>query len=340
MDSPMSSNRSNNTSNNTSSDTSDNTSNDRPGYLPFDAPVAGGLIHGGTWNPDAVDGPAAGTAVLAIHGITASHLSWPYLAQQVDGARVIAPDLRGRGRSNALPGPYGLPHQADDLATMLDGLGVDRVVAVGHSMGAFVAVWLAHRHPHRVSSLVLVDGGLPIPRPDDVDPALILGPAAERLSQTFRSREAYREFWRTHPAFAGAWTPELEAYVDYDLDGDEPALRPSTVIEAMAENVMQLNGSGGYAEALTGLRLPIDFFRSPRGLQNEPDGLYEPQAVAGWAERMPTLTTHEVSDVNHYTIVMSDHGVGSVASVVRAHLHAASAGAATPTPSHTDALAH
>jgi lipase len=296
-------------------------------YEPFDAPVAGGLLHGGIWNPGAV----AGTPVLAIHGITASHLSWPYLARQVDGARVIAPDLRGRGRSNALPGPYGLPRQADDLAAALDSLGVDRVVAVGHSMGAFVAVWFAHHHPDRISSLVLVDGGLPIPRPDNDDPALILGPAAERLGQTFPSRGAYREFWRMHPAFAGAWTAELEAYVDYDLDGDEPRLRPSTRVAAMAENVMQLDGSGGYTEALTGLALPIDFFRAPRGLQDEPDGLYRPAAVAGWAERMPTLTTHEVGDVNHYTIVMSEHGVGRVASIVRTRLREASdAGATAP----------
>ncbi|MGO4689332.1 alpha/beta fold hydrolase [Glaciibacter sp. 2TAF33] len=292
----------------------------QPSYLPFDADVEGGTIHGGIWNASTTLTPT----VLAIHGITASHLSWPYLAAQVDGASVVAPDLRGRGRSNSLPGPYGLPRQADDLAALLDRLGVDRVVTVGHSMGAFVAVWLAHRHPDRVSSLVLVDGGLPIPRRDDVDPALILGPAAERLSQTFPSRAAYREFWRMHPAFAGAWTPELEAYVDYDLDGDEPVLRPSTRVEAMAENVMQLNGSGGYTEALTGLTLPIDFLRAPRGLQNGPTGLYAAAEVAGWAERMPTLTTHEVGDVNHYTIVMSDQGVGAVASVVRAQLRAAS----------------
>ena len=45
---------------------------------------------------------------------------------------------------------------------MLDHLQVDQAVVVGHSMGGFVAVVLAHHHPERVRRLVLIDGGLPL----------------------------------------------------------------------------------------------------------------------------------------------------------------------------------
>lgn len=288
-------------------------------YRTFRAPVEGGLLHGGVWNPQNESGPA----VLAIHGITASHLTWPFLARQVGGARVIAPDLRGRARSNALPGPYGLTRHADDLARLLDHLDVDRVVAVGHSMGAFVAVLLAHQHPERVASLVLVDGGLPIPRPADGDPAALLGPAADRLSRTFSSSAEYEEFWKSHPAFRNDWSPEMAAYAAYDLDGEAPALRPSTRVPAMAENVLQLNGSDGYAEALAELATPIDFLRAPRGLLDEPDGLYDQDDVDEYAAALPSLTVHEVENVNHYTIVLSDHGSSSVAAVVRPRLDTA-----------------
>ncbi|MBG6215383.1 pimeloyl-ACP methyl ester carboxylesterase [Cryobacterium sp. CAN_C3] len=281
-------------------------------YRAFQAPISGGSLHGGQWRA----GETIGTPVLAVHGITASHLTWPWLAEQLPGTRVIAPDLRGRARSNHLPGPYGLRQHADDLAAVLDFLEIDRAIVVGHSMGAFVAVWLAHLHPDRVQSLVLVDGGLPILREDGIDPLLMLGPAAERLSRTFASRDAYAEFWRAHPAFATDWSERVGTFANYDLDGTAPNLHPSARLEAVAENVTQLNGSDGYAEALAELCLPMDFLRAPRGLLNESTALYDRAAVDAAIERMPALRRHEVDGVNHYTIVMSDRGAGHVASVI------------------------
>jgi len=280
----------------------------------FSVPVAGGMLAGGEWD-------SAGTPTLvALHGITASHRSWPVVARALDGIRVVAPDLRGRGRSSALPGPWGLRRLADDVAAMMDALEIERAPILGHSMGAFVAVCLAHQHPDRVESLILVDGGLPIERPADVDPEAMLGPAAERLSRTFASRAGYQEFWRAHPAFADAWSNDVAEYVDYDLEGEEPLLRASTRFEAMAENVRELDGSAGYLEALLGLTVPIEFVRAPRGLLNEPTALYSQAVVSEFASRMPNLTVHQVANVNHYTIIMSEHGAADVAEIVRHRL--------------------
>ena len=91
---------------------------------------------------------------------TATHLGWLEVAQRLPDVILLAPDLRGRGRSAHLPGPYGLATHVADLVALLDAVGCERVV-VGHSMGGFVAVTLAALHPDRVSRLVLVDGGLP-----------------------------------------------------------------------------------------------------------------------------------------------------------------------------------
>jgi pimeloyl-ACP methyl ester carboxylesterase len=77
------------------------------------------------------------------------------------GTCLIAPDLRGRGRSAALPRPYGLVTHLTDLTVALDHLGVDRAVMAGHSMGAHVAARLSAEQPHRAAALVLIDGGLP-----------------------------------------------------------------------------------------------------------------------------------------------------------------------------------
>ncbi|MDN5744984.1 MAG: alpha/beta fold hydrolase, partial [Nocardioidaceae bacterium] len=184
----------------------------------IDVPVADGDLRVAIWGPE---DPAAPTALL-VHGITGSFVSWQAVARAVPEMRLIAPDLRGRGGSNALPPGDGMVGYATDLVAVLDHLGVEKTVAVGHSMGAFVSAVLAHRHPERVSRLVLVDGGLPLQVPEGLSTdeviSLILGPAAERLAMRFASPAAYLDFWRAHPALAECWGPDVEDYLHYDLE--------------------------------------------------------------------------------------------------------------------------
>ena len=328
-------------------------------YATLDVPVAGGRLRVGVWDPVGPHAPEPGArpdggthpahdpvpTVLAVHGITASHRAWPAVVAALPGVRVIAPDLRGRGRSNALPGPYGMGAHADDLAAVLDALGVESVVALGHSMGAFVSVVLAHRHPGRVSRLVLVDGGVPLPPPagrpadaghDEVLRAL-LGPAVERLERTFADHEEYRGFWRAHPAFASAWDEPwgdvVAGYVDYDLVGEAPALRPASSGAAVSADSLELYEGGPLADALAGdhpLDVPIMLLRAPRGLLDEPEALYSPEHLAAWRARLPGLRTRDVAGINHYTIIMSPPGVEAVAGETLRALAAVTSGRPGP----------
>lgn len=129
-------------------------------YATLDVPVAAGALHVGQWG-------AGPMVVLAAHGITATHRSMSAVADQLgDGVRLLAPDLRGRGGSNGVGPPFSMETHADDFVAVLDHVGTERALLLGHSMGAFAAVVAAHRHPDRVSGLVLVDGGVPPgPRP-------------------------------------------------------------------------------------------------------------------------------------------------------------------------------
>ncbi|WP_125776792.1 alpha/beta fold hydrolase [Antribacter gilvus] len=297
-------------------------------YTDLDVTVAGGALRVGVWEPEPSSASDAPTpTVLAVHGITASHQAWPAVAAALPGVRVVAPDLRGRGRSNHLPGPFGMGAHADDLAAVLKAVAAGPVVVLGHSMGGFASVVLAHRYPHLVSRLVLVDGGLPLPPPaglpegathEEVLQAL-LGPAVERLGRTFASREAYRDFWRAHPAFAGAWDEVVEGYVDYDLVETGAGLRPATSPEAVAHDSLDLYEGGPLMEALLGpdpVRVPITLLRAPRGLLDEPGGLYPAATVEDWTGRLPGLVVREVAGVNHYTIIMSPAGVAAVAEEI------------------------
>ncbi|MDR6865907.1 pimeloyl-ACP methyl ester carboxylesterase [Microbacterium resistens] len=276
--------------------------------------VRGGELGGGEWNGD-----APGLPILAVHGITATHRVWDLVAGRLPAHRVIAPDLRGRGRSNALPAPFGFAAHADDLAALLDARGIDRALVVGHSMGAFVSVRFAERHPDRVAGLVLVDGGLPIALPDTIAPeevpAHLLGPALERLAMTFGTAEEYVDFWRGHPALGPYWNESIADYARYDLDGAAPVLRSSARAAAVAEDARGLDGSDRYEEALAGLPGTVLLLRAPRGLlDGEP--LYTASQAGGWAARVPQLDVREIPDTNHYTILMTPDGARATAEAV------------------------
>jgi pimeloyl-ACP methyl ester carboxylesterase len=84
----------------------------------------------------------------------------------LEGYRVIAPDLRGLGLSDAPDLGYSMPTYADDLAALLEALQVDEVVLVGLSMGGYVAFEFLRRHRERVRALVLFDTRADADSPD------------------------------------------------------------------------------------------------------------------------------------------------------------------------------
>lgn len=283
----------------------------------IDVAVAGGDLRVGVWDAANPDAPTA----LLLHGITSSHLAWQFVAEQLPDLRLVAPDLRGRGGSHAIEGPAGLAAHAADLAATLDAAGIERTVVVGHSMGGFVAVVFAHLYPERVSRLVLVDGGLPLDVPAglDVDAMVagILGPTAARLSMRFASVDAYLDFWRGHPAFHDDWSPELERYLAYDLvaDGDG-GFRPATSYATTVEDNVDMVSGTALRDALAGLRHPVRMITVPRGLQNEPPGLYAPEYLARILPGYPSVRHERVDGFNHYTIVLSEAGGDVVTRLV------------------------
>jgi lipase len=310
-------------------------------YRIHDVPVVGGTLRVGEWVPEHVDNTAA-PVVIAVHGITASHLAWAPIAQACPQVRLIAPDLRGRGRSAGLPGPYGMATHAGDLEAVIEALDLPPVILAGHSMGGFVALVAAYLYPDRFSEVLLVDGGLPLVIPEGISKedllTATLGPAAARLSMTFPDRESYLEFWRRHPAFAGdQWSQAVVDYANYDLTGTEPQLRPSASLEAVRQDSLDLYGGGVVLEALSGLtglsdvsppaamRAPVTLLTAPRGLLNETPGLYSPNEIERWRRELPAVIIREVPDVNHYTIVMGPAGAKAVARELQGGIRARSA---------------
>ena len=282
-------------------------------------PVAGGELSVLHWSADSPGAPV----VLLLHGITSNALVWARIAGELAGDfEVVAPDLRGRARSAGLPGPYGLAAHEEDVAAVVSRFG-DAVV-VGHSMGAFVATLAASAATrYRVRGLVLVDGGLPFPRQpgEDVDSRLtaLLGSTLDRLATTFPDLAAVRAFWAGHPT-VGPWVdvPSVAAFLARDLVGAAPALRSAVVPEAVRADGADLLDEERVLQAARELPVPATLLWAPRGMTDQPPGLYDEQRLAGFGAEQAGITARSVPDTNHDSIVWAPQGVAAIAGAVRA----------------------
>ncbi|MFC4125289.1 alpha/beta fold hydrolase [Nocardia rhizosphaerae] len=200
-------------------------------------------------------GPADGPVVLALHGLTGHGNRWETLAtEHLPHARVIAPDLRGHGRSSSLP-PWDFETIVADLAALVRAEAAGRVVVAGHSFGGAVGIHLARRHPELVRALVLLDPAIGIdPKlieqiavanlaspdytdiaearsdkqhsawaPDEVDPALLERELAEHLVPTGGGRVGWRI---ALPAITSYWGQLARPFVL------PPADLPTVVVRA------------------------------------------------------------------------------------------------------------
>ena len=182
-----------------------------------------------------------GPPVLALHGLASSAHWYDILAPYLCGRfRIVAPDQRGHGRTTQAAGGYDWRSVASDAVGLLDVLGIERAIVLGHSWGGNVAVATAAHFPARVSALVMIDGGF-------VGPEMIPGGTWEDFSRRLAPRDVSgtrAQFLRRMAGqLAESWNAEVERIVQtmvYERDGQiYDILRPENqaqVIRAMWED--------------------------------------------------------------------------------------------------------
>jgi lipase len=261
--------------------------------------------------------------VLVIHGMTSGHMAYRTVARELcGGARpvcLLAPDLRGRGRSARLPEPYGIAAHIADLVAVLDHAGADRVIVVGHSMGSNIAARFAADHPERATALVLLDSGLPIGSErilcDDAEEGEPRG-LLDRLESTYASPGEYMAFWRSHPALKDAWDDDVEAFVRSDFVEVEGGVRCVVEMKAAMRDVADLIFDGRARTAVTRVRVPVRLMRAERGLFDDDPTIPLPE-LEEFLRHHPHVSVEMVPDVNHYTILMGGgHGPRRVAATL------------------------
>ncbi|HZE70988.1 MAG TPA: alpha/beta hydrolase [Pyrinomonadaceae bacterium] len=266
--------------------------------------------------------PGRGAPIVALHGLTASYVNFIGIAERLLGRRpLFALDLRGRGDSDKPDGPYGLAQHARDVAAAMRALDLGPSVIVGHSMGAFIATALAEQNPELVAGLILIDGGYLLDMPAGADTEQILDTVlAQRITQlqeTYPSREVYREFWRTRPNFPAAdWGPWTEKFLDYEVDGEAPSLRPKASEAAVRFDVAESFRTADITARLESLRVPVMLLRAEAGFALDRPQLIPDSAVSQMRKFLPQLEEETIPGTTHYTIVLGERGASRVADVI------------------------
>ncbi|GGF56246.1 hypothetical protein GCM10011519_32740 [Marmoricola endophyticus] len=256
----------------------------------------------------------AGTTepVLAVHGLSAQRRLWDWLRTEDPDLSLVAPDLRGRGDSVGVAGPSSVVRHAEDLVLLLDHLGLDRVHVVGMSMGGFVAVHLAVRHPERVRSLVLVDGGFPMAAPDGLTRENVAAAFADRtgrLERTWTSVEEYRDY--VVPATAPLLDPADPLLLDYlahDLREGRVRLDQDAMV---ADATSVFFGETPWRD----LEVPVRFLHAQWSTGRDTAPAYPPDLVTDYAPR--TVETVGVDGVDHAGTIMTPTGAAAVAALLR-----------------------
>lgn len=265
--------------------------------------------------------PGRGAPIVALHGLTASHVNFIGVAEKLRGRRpVFALDLRGRGDSDKPDAPYGMGQHARDVAAAMRAMGLGPSVIVGHSMGAFVATTLAVDHPEAVSGLVLIDGGSVLDLPTGVTAQQGMNASlAERvtqLSEKYPSRAAYKEFWKAKPHFPPAdWNPWVEEFLDYEISGESP-VQPKASVAGVFADLAEGFKRDEITERLRALRVPVLFIRATSGFIPDQPPLYSDASFSQIRTWVPQIEDHKIPGTTHYTIVLGERGATQIADLI------------------------
>lgn len=248
-----------------------------------------------------LDYPGPEPAIVLLHGLSANANEFGGLLSEGLAAshRVIAPDLRGRGRTGKPATGYAMADHAADVIALLDHLGLDRVVMGGHSFGALLAIFIAANYPDRVKRVIVIDAAI-VFHPDTEE---LLKPSLARLERILPSANAYIEEMKGAPYVAGAWDASIEGYFRAELqlnpDGTAQALTSANAVEQALRGV----GAEDWASLVARVSHPVLLLNASEGygLPGSPP-LVPPEHARTTAHLFPDCKYVAVPG-NHLTMV-------------------------------------
>jgi pimeloyl-ACP methyl ester carboxylesterase len=217
----------------------------------------------------------------------------------------MAMDLRGRGQSDKPSQGYALDYHLQDINCLLDDLGLDRAVIMGHSLGAFIGLALAAEYSERVERLILVDGGGDL-SPEQMEKVFVgIKPALDRLGRIFPSADAYLEKMKAAP-YIQPWSSVTETYYRYEIETIEDGVRTNIApahIQEEATNIRKVACAPYYPR----IKSEVLILRAPKGLLSQDDILLPEEVIDRMAQEISHARRFDVEGMNHYGIVFQPH---------------------------------
>jgi pimeloyl-ACP methyl ester carboxylesterase len=184
----------------------------------------------------------AGRPLILLHGgLGSGEMFGPVLPSLAAEHQVITVDLQGHGRTADIDRPFDLGFMGDDIAALIDHLGLDHPDLVGYSLGAGVALQTAVNHPEKVGKLVTVSGWL---RTDSVYPEMRAqqGQLTAAAAEFMKDTPMYQLYQKVapRPEDFGRLLDKIGVFMANDFDFTETArgLRvPTMVVGSDADQV-------------------------------------------------------------------------------------------------------
>ncbi|MFJ6381948.1 alpha/beta fold hydrolase [Kitasatospora sp. NPDC092039] len=250
-----------------------------------------------------------GTPLLLLHAFPLNASMWSSQLDALPGltgdeARVLAPYQRGFGGTALGDDEPSLDRVADDLALLLDAAGIGRAVVGGLSMGGYVALAFARRHPDRLSGLLLANTRATA----DTDAARA---NRERIAAAVTARDSVRLLLDEHVA-AGQLGPDSQHLVER-VEAMVAAAPPAAV--AWAQRAMAARPDS--LDVLAGLRVPVAVVAGAQ------DALVAPEEAATMLRARPDAELTVLPGVGHLSALEAPEAFDAV---VRTLLARAAAG--------------
>jgi pimeloyl-ACP methyl ester carboxylesterase len=245
-----------------------------------------------------------GSPIVCAHGLTANAFCFQALADDLArDHRVYAYDLRGRGDSDKPEHGYSVPIHADDLLKLLDALHLERPILLGHSLGALISLYFAAHYPQRLSKLILVDAGAPLPWKTPEEQPAWLTASISRLGTPVPSFEEYTQRLKLAPFLGPYWNEYTDIYFEHDVyRNSDGSVKSKCYREGVIEEGQR------YSEAVperqwANVQVPTLLLRAGQGLFTDSDQLLSEESAAAVQLGIKDCRYVNFPTLNHYTII-------------------------------------
>ncbi len=245
-----------------------------------------------------------GSPIIGIHGLTANAYCFQAFADELATYhQFYVYDLRGRGDSDKPAKGYSVPIHAADLAKLIDILGLERPVLVGHSLGALIGLYFAAHYPEKLSKLVLIDAGAPLPWSTPEEQPAWLTTSISRLGSSVPSFEEYTQRLKVAPFLGPYWNEYVQLYFEHDVRrNSDGSVASKCYREGVLEEGLRYNEARP-EEQWAKVQVPTLLLRAGQGLFSENDQLLSVEAAAATQREIKNCRYINFPTLNHYTII-------------------------------------